>query len=95
MNINLSHPGLDTRRKKKFIRECLYRFNWIKVSEESEWIWASIESEKEIRSFIQWIAEQPIEYPARVNALKSYVIKNSEKQGMKLRCKNHELVSSR
>ena len=31
----------------------------------------------------------------RVNALKSYVIKNSEKQGMKLRCKNHELVSSR
>ena len=66
MNINLSHPGLDTRRKKKFIRECLYRFNWIKVSEESEWIWASIESEKEIRSFIQWIAEQPIEYPAKV-----------------------------
>ena len=33
--------------------------------------------------------------PTRVNALKSYVIKNSEKQGMKLRCKNHELVSSR
>jgi hypothetical protein len=66
MNINLSHPGLDTRRKKKFIQERLHQFNWIKVSEESEWIWASIESEKEIRSFIHWISEQPIDYPAKV-----------------------------
>ena len=66
MNINLSHLGLDTRRKKKFIRERLHRFNWIKVSEESEWIWASIKSEKEISSFVQWISAQPIDYPAKV-----------------------------
>jgi hypothetical protein len=65
MNIDLSHPGLDIRRKKKIIQECLHRFNWIKVSEESEWVWASIESEKEIISFTHWISEQPIDYPVK------------------------------
>jgi hypothetical protein len=65
MNINLSHPGLDTRRKKKIIRERLHRINWIKVSKESEWIWASIESEKEIISLTDWISEQPIHYPVK------------------------------
>jgi hypothetical protein len=66
MNINLSHPGLDARRKKKFIQERLHRFNWIKVSEESEWVWAAIKSEKEITIFVQWISEQPISYPVKV-----------------------------
>jgi hypothetical protein len=66
MNIDLSHPGLDTRRKKKFIQGCLHRINWIKVSKESEWVWASIESEKEIICFTRWISEQQIDYP--VNA---------------------------
>ena len=66
MNINLSHPGLDARRKKKFIQERLHRFNWIKVSKKSEWVWASVESEKEIKSFVQWISKQPIDYPVKV-----------------------------
>jgi hypothetical protein len=66
MNIDLSHPGLDARRKRKFILEHIHQFNWIKVSEESEWIWAAIESEKEIRTFVQWISEQPISYPVKV-----------------------------
>jgi hypothetical protein len=64
MNIDLSQ--LSVRGKKKIIRERLHRFNWIKVSEESEYIWVSIESEREIRFFIQWISEQPIHYPAKV-----------------------------
>ena len=66
MNINLSHPGLDACRKKKFIQERLHRFNWIKVSKKSEWVWASVESEKEIKSFVQWISKQPIDYPVKV-----------------------------
>ena len=66
MNINLSHPGLDARRKKKFIQERLHRFNWIKGSEKSEWAWASVESEKEIESFVEWISKQPIDYPVKV-----------------------------
>ena len=66
MNINLSHPGLDASRKKKFIQERLHRFNWIKVSKKSEWVWASVESEKEIKSFVQWISKQPIDYPVKV-----------------------------
>jgi hypothetical protein len=66
MNIDLSHPRLDVRQKKKIIQERLHRFNWIKVSEESEWVWASIESEKKIISFTHWISEQPIDYPVKV-----------------------------
>jgi hypothetical protein len=66
MSINLSHPGLDARRKKKIIQERLHRFNWIKVSEESEWIWISIESENGIVSFAQWVQKQPISYPIEV-----------------------------
>ena len=66
MNIDLSHPGLDARRKKKVIQRNFSQINWIKVSEESEWIWASIESEKEMITFSQWIASQPISYPVKV-----------------------------
>ena len=66
MNIDLSHPGLDARRKKKFILEHIHQFSWIKVSEESEWVWAAIESEKEVGAFVQWISEQPIIYPVKV-----------------------------
>jgi hypothetical protein len=65
MSINLSHSGLDARRKKKIILERLHQFNWIKVSEESEWIWIPIESENDIISFVQWISIQPIIYPAK------------------------------
>lgn len=66
MNINLSHPGLDARRKKKIIRERLHLFNWNKVSEESEWIWIPIDSENGIIFFAQWISKQLISYPAKV-----------------------------
>jgi hypothetical protein len=66
MNIDLSHSGLDARRKKKFILKHIHRVNWTRVSETSEWVWASMESEKEIGSFSQWISEQPIDYPANV-----------------------------
>ncbi len=66
MNINLSHPGLDARRKKKIIREHLYRFNWNKVSEESEWIWIPIESESSIIFFAQWVSKQSVSYPVKV-----------------------------
>jgi hypothetical protein len=71
MNIDLSHPGLDARRKKKFILAHIHQVNWIKVSEESEWIWASIESEKEIESFAQWVSKQPICYPVNVGLFDS------------------------
>jgi hypothetical protein len=64
MNINLSHPGLDARRKKKIIRERLHLFNWNNISEDSEWIWMPIESENSIVFLAQWISKQSISYPA-------------------------------
>jgi hypothetical protein len=79
MNINLSHPGLDARRKKKIVRERLHRFNWNKVSEDYEWIWIPIESESSIILFAQWISKQLISYPAKVILFDSqlYEISNS------------------
>lgn len=66
MNINLSHTGLDPRRKKKIIQERLHLFNWNKVSKDSEWIWIPIESENSIILFAQWISQQSISYPVKV-----------------------------
>jgi hypothetical protein len=64
MNIDLSQ--LSIRGKKKIIRERLHRFNWNKVSEDSEWIWMPIESENSIIFFTQWISKQSISYPVKV-----------------------------
>jgi hypothetical protein len=64
MNIDLSQ--LSIRGKKKIIRERLHRFNWNKVSEDSEWIWMPIESENSIIFFTQWISKQLISYPVKV-----------------------------
>jgi hypothetical protein len=77
MSINLSQ--LSVKGKKKIIRERLHRFNWIEVSKDSEWIWASIESGSGIISFTQWISNQPINYPAKVILFDSqwYEISNS------------------
>ena len=79
MNINLSHPGLDARRKKKIIRERLHRFNWNKVSEDSEWIWIPIESENRIIFFAERISKQSISYPVKITIFDSqlYEISNS------------------
>jgi hypothetical protein len=64
MNIDLSQ--LSVRGKKKIIRERLHRFNWNKVSEDSEWIWMSTYSENSIIFFAQWISRQLISYPVKV-----------------------------
>jgi hypothetical protein len=64
MNIDLSQ--LSTRGKKKIIRERLHRFNWNKVSEDSEWIWMPIDSENSVILFAQWISRQSISYPIKV-----------------------------
>jgi hypothetical protein len=69
MNINLSHPDLDLRRKKKLILAQLHRVNWLKITElDGEWVWVAIESEPEFQTFARWIAQQPIEYPIEVNS---------------------------
>jgi hypothetical protein len=64
MNIDLSQ--LSVRGKKKIIRERLHRFNWNKVSEDSEWIWMPTDSENSIIFFAQWISRQLISYPVKV-----------------------------
>jgi hypothetical protein len=64
MNIDLSQ--LSIRGKKKIIRERLHRFNWNKVSEDSEWIWMPIDSENSVILFAQWISRQSISYPIKV-----------------------------
>lgn len=79
MNINLSHPGLDARQKKKIIQERLHLFNWNKVSKDSEWIWIPIEPDNSIILFDQWISKQPIIYPVNIILFDSqfYEISNS------------------
>ena len=68
MSVNLSHPELDARRKKKLILSRLHLVNWVKQNELShEWIWAEIDSYSGMNLFVKWIAESPIDYPHKVS----------------------------
>ena len=68
MSINLSHPELDARRKNKLILSRLHLVNWVKQNELNyEWIWVEIESHSGMNLFVKWIAENPIDYPHKVN----------------------------
>jgi hypothetical protein len=78
MTIDLSHPGLDVRQKKKIITSKLHLVSWLGHNESNyEWVWASLKSEKEINLFIKWISEKPIIYLNNVIMFDSQWIETS------------------